>query len=224
MDIQLSNSRISVHFLNARGNLDVLVPPVSEAIALVAEKIGTIVKLGAIDIVVRAGHGVIQSIGHVGAAYIPAEISLTFDPDNPVVFDNLGDTLHRTLAHEFHHALRWGSVGYGNSLGEALVSEGLAEQFVTEIFGPKPNPFITAIEPKALREYTHMVRANWDATDYDHPKWFFGQGDLPNWLGYMFGFELVDAYLAEHPQAPPSKLADEPAESFLTSLDLMAHR
>ena len=38
------------------------------------------------------------------------------------------------IAHEYHHACRWKTVGYGKTLGEALISEGLADHFSQELF------------------------------------------------------------------------------------------
>ncbi|MES0476805.1 MULTISPECIES: DUF2268 domain-containing putative Zn-dependent protease [Citrobacter freundii complex] len=37
-----------------------------------------------------------------------------------------------------HHAARWQGPGYGSTLGEALVSKGLADHFSLELFGGEP--------------------------------------------------------------------------------------
>ena len=44
------------------------------------------------------------------------------------------EELKKTLAHEYHHACRWKTVGYGQTLGEALITEGLADHFTQEVF------------------------------------------------------------------------------------------
>ena len=56
--------------------------------------------------------------------------SMTLDPDNPNFAASLeGGAVHRHIVHEVHHCLRMAGPGYGWTLGEALVSEGLAGQF-----------------------------------------------------------------------------------------------
>ncbi|WP_406721174.1 DUF2268 domain-containing putative Zn-dependent protease [Thioclava litoralis] len=50
-----------------------------------------------------------------------------------------GDLL-RVLLHEYHHVLRGDGPGYGRSLEEALVSEGLAQLFVHQVLDVLPAP------------------------------------------------------------------------------------
>nr|WP_274517589.1 DUF2268 domain-containing putative Zn-dependent protease [Pseudomonas sp. GM18] len=64
---------------------------------------------------------------------------MTLDPDNPNLLPSLRTgTLHRQIVHEVHHCLRIAGPGYGWTLGEALVSEGLAGQFVRHLLGKRP--------------------------------------------------------------------------------------
>ncbi|MGE0109767.1 MAG: DUF2268 domain-containing putative Zn-dependent protease [Bdellovibrionales bacterium] len=51
--------------------------------------------------------------------------------------------IHRTFAHELHHAVRGDSqYGYGPTLGEAMISEGLAQRFEFEIAQSEQNKSI----------------------------------------------------------------------------------
>ncbi|MVZ80379.1 peptidase, partial [Escherichia coli] len=54
--------------------------------------------------------------------------------------------------------------------------------------------------------------------DYNHNVWFFGAGDLPRWLGYSLGFDLVARYLSAHPEHRASTLTDASAEVFRNSI------
>ncbi|MGI9503926.1 MAG: DUF2268 domain-containing putative Zn-dependent protease, partial [Geminicoccaceae bacterium] len=56
---------------------------------------------------------------------------------------------------------------------------------------------------------------------YDHHAWFFGTGDLPCWLGYTLGWEIVGHYLRVHEDARPSRLAGATADIFIPSLDAL---
>lgn len=70
----------------------------------------------------------------------PGLIFLTVDPASDIFRANQEASLERMFAHELHHAARWAGPGYGSSLGEALVSEGLAGAFAQEICGGLPEP------------------------------------------------------------------------------------
>jgi hypothetical protein len=40
-----------------------------------------------------------------------------------------------TLAHELHHTVRWKGPGYGHTLFQAMITEGLADRFCIEVLG-----------------------------------------------------------------------------------------
>lgn len=52
-----------------------------------------------------------------------------------------------------------------------------------------------------------LAAQEWESTDDNHEVWFFGSGDLPRWLGYSFGFRLVERFLSEPAGSRASKLA-----------------
>jgi hypothetical protein len=176
----------------------------------------------ALDIFVQPGKGVIPELGYVGYAPKAGIIYLTLDPDNPKLSRNLGAPLERQITHEFHHALRWFGPGYGRTLLEALVSEGLAGQFVHEIFGSEPEPWECALPRTALPLYAQRALREGETPQYDHAAWFFGRGDLPRWLGYTLGWELVGEFLKRRPDDRPSQMAALPALAFLPALRALA--
>lgn len=131
-------------------------------------------------------------------------IFVTVDPGNPALHSNADRSLERMFAHELHHAARWDGPGYGSSLCEALVSEGLAGHFVLELFGGAPEPWEQLPEGEIRFHATHAGQ-DWDRANYNHDAWFFGRGNLPRWLGYSLGFRLVERFLSEHPRGRASK-------------------
>ncbi|MEH5143237.1 DUF2268 domain-containing putative Zn-dependent protease [Enterobacter cloacae] len=82
------------------------------------------------------------------------------------------------FTHELHHAARWNGPGYGSSLGEALVSEGLAGHFVIQVFGGQPEAW-ECIDLDEMNRYRTLASREWGSTSYNYPAWFFGSGDLP---------------------------------------------
>jgi uncharacterized protein YjaZ len=148
-------------------------------------------------------------------------MDLTIDMSKEAAPDALCDEIARTVCHEFHHALRWDGPGYGYSLGEALVSEGLAQVFVHEVLECPPEPWEIMPEGVDTRSLSRMAHDAFDDTDYSHDAWFFGAGDLPDWAGYALGRALVAAHLTTR-RATALELACEPASAFRDTLLALA--
>lgn len=119
-----------------------------------------------------------------------------------------------TLAHELHHSsrIRTGP-GYGTTLGEALVSEGLADHFVNEAFPTTPpQPWDNALSEG--QEHALWQRAApqlWRA--HDHRLWFFGGPAIPRWAGYSLGYSIAEAFLDGGRSAADS--VDVPAKTVV---------
>lgn len=182
----------NIHLLNARhkltGIMSELRATLREAVALVSEHID----IPDVDVVVRAETGGgIPTWGVKGRSAGPALIEITLDPHR---FS--APLLTRTMIHEIHHLIRWDGPGYGRSLGEALVSEGLAGHFVLQLLGGKPDPWDIVTPAEGA---TKQAMNEWARLDYDHARWFSGAGDLRKWTGYGLGHRLIAEYLAENP-------------------------
>ena len=109
-----------------------------------------------------------------------------------------------SVAHELHHSsrIRTGP-GYGVTLGDALVSEGLADHFVFEVFPRTPSqPWDHALTTAQERALWLVARRELNIRlGYDRQQWFFGSGKIPRWAGYTLGYDIVAAYLHHHRSA-----------------------
>lgn len=207
-------SRWHLHFLNARNNLTRLMPEIRQAGNQAMAKAGLHCAVPPFDLVVQAvDGGGIPDWGVGGYAPGRGLIEITVDPArwNEEFFT-------RTLLHELHHVMRWDGPGYGETLGEVLVSEGLAGHFVVQVLGGKPDPWdrvtpVRGLAGRALRE--------WDNAKYDHGLWFAGKGDLPRWTAYGMGHALVAQHLARHSSATAAALAAEPSETLRVTMRAM---
>nr|WP_237461870.1 DUF2268 domain-containing putative Zn-dependent protease [Pluralibacter gergoviae] len=170
--------------------------------------------LPAVDVVVKAGAFVIPEKGHLGFCPEPGLITITVDPQSPAFCQNDAQSLERMFAHELHHAVRRAAVGYGATLGEVIVSEGLAGHFALEVFAGEPEPWERLSAEEDVTPWLPSLSELWDSRDYDHNAWFFGTGSLPRWLGYSAGFQLLSRYFAASPHQRASLLAGEGAEAF----------
>jgi hypothetical protein len=181
-----------------------------------------VVPLVPLDIVVEAvpGGNTIPEIGLVGHAPRKGVIFLTVDPANPNFESHLDEEVPEHIAHELHHTLRWRAIGYGKTLGEVLVSEGLADHFAVELFIGTRNLSEHALSNYQLQAVIAKAKPELDKAGYNHFAWFYGtnQAAVPRWAGYTLGFRIVEAYLARHPTARPSGLASTPAKEILREI------
>lgn len=195
-----------IHFLNARHGLTRIMPELRQTAAQAVALAGAHAELPDFDLIVRAGEG-IPEWGVGGYAPGAGVVELTL---NPARFDP--EPVIRTLLHEFHHLIRWDGPGYGRSLGEALVSEGLAGHFVRQVLGGPPDPWDATPVTQAVAK---RAITEWARRDYHHAEWFFGAGGgLRRWVGYGLGHRLAGLYLDLHEGETPASLALIGAEGF----------
>lgn len=204
---------LNIHFINARDTLGDHRDWLHTRLLETHEQANALMPLRPLDVIVKAGTHVIPEKGHLGHTPEPGVIFLTVDPANAVFRVNHELSLERMFAHELHHAARWDGPGYGSSLGEALVSEGLAGAFVQEVYGGMPEPW-ERHDMSDICRYVEIAARDWSRTDYGHEKWFFGASDHPRWLGYSLGFQLVKRFLLAHEGSRASDLAKEDAQKF----------
>ncbi|HBT4722680.1 TPA: DUF2268 domain-containing protein [Klebsiella quasipneumoniae subsp. similipneumoniae] len=206
-------SQIILHILNAQKKLTPHCEWLQTRLNDTYEKAKKLMPVPSLDVVVKSGKFVIPEKGHTGFCPEPGIVFITVDPENPAFSKNDAYSIERMFAHELHHAARWTGPGYGLTLGEVLVSEGLAGHFTLELFGGDPEIW-ESLKTDIIQNYTPQLYESWHRTDYDHNAWFYGTAELPRWLGYTAGFNLVSKYLAAFPYLKPSMLANINAEEF----------
>ena len=82
-----------------------------------------------------------------------------------------------------------------------------------------PEPWEDAGPAAVCEAHRSRARAAFDDAGYDHGAWFYGQGELPEWLGYTLGRRIVDRHLAQHPGATALSLAQADAADFAATLE-----
>lgn len=209
-------SSMKLHLLNAHGALTEHRNFLERCLESTYQKAMARLKLPALDVVVKLGAQVIPEKGHLGYCPEPGVVYIIVDPENPAFCRNTHQSLERMFAHELHHAARWTGPGYGVTLGEAIVSEGLAGHFALEIFGGEPEPW-EVLSVNEIHPYHVMLADNWKCKNYDHNAWFYGTGLLPKWLGYSLAFNLIADYFQAHPDQSASRLVLVDAEEFQAS-------
>lgn len=173
-----------------------------------------------LDVLVQqAPRNTIPEIGLGGFAPDGYTIIVSVDFKHPDIEKKLDVELSKTLAHEFHHCLRWRGPGYGNTLFECMISEGLADHFQVEITGGSPPLWSSHFSQEELKNMEARAKDEYWNESYDHNAWFFGSQarNIPRWAGYSLGFWLVGEYLKKT-GLKARDLCDTPAKIFFNDL------
>ena len=206
----------TLHWLEASGSLADFRSDLIDNFKAAYDTISRYMPPPRLDVLIQRLPGeTIPEMGIAGRAYRGTMFAMTIDPDNPNFVPSLrAGALHRQIVHEVHHCLRMAGPGYGWTLGEALVSEGLAGQFVRHLLGSEPEPWECAVALDTLRS-THVDVKELASTNYDHRAWFFGSGSYPRWLGYTLGYQMVGRWLEAVGKIDASTWIGVPAQTII---------
>lgn len=190
-------NNITLFISNASGSFSKLEPIIrsalEKAVAIAVDKIS----LKDVDVIcIDDPSMVIPEIGIGG--YTPSRhlMFLYIDSQSDKVTEQ---EIINTLCHEFYHSMSYDGPGYGKTLFDSMIFEGLATAFEEE--SAKGNSFL--VRNLRSREASQALFAKHsnelDAEDFNHFKWFIYDetNELPRWAGYEIGFYIVRAYLEE---------------------------
>ena len=163
-----------------------------------------------IDVIfVNAPMNVIPEIGIGGYSPGPYNIYISLDPKLTTF---TVEDMVSTILHETHHCMRWRNPGYGLSLGEAMISEGLATLFEEEYSGKTP----IYAQVKIKQEEIDKAKKNLNDKKYNHSDWFFGGKDTQRWFAYTYGYKMSKAY-SKKVNKTAAELVNAPAKIFFDS-------
>lgn len=207
---------ITLHVLTASGRLSGLADIIASAHRMGVARVEKLLPLADVDVVVADDpNASIPEIGVGGYAPNAHRLDIYIDPEFPNLTQDLESKYVRTLAHELHHCARWNGCGYGKTLFEAIVSEGLADHFDQEVNGTTPLPWSIALTDEQVQALQYRLLEEGFSDDYNHSLWFFGSqpDQVPRWAGYTLGYSLAKSYM-EFTGKKASELVAEPAQSF----------
>ena len=211
---------IQVHLLDAANHLGEYRQRILELAEQTVAKAQGLLPVDQVDVmIVRNPTWTIPESGFGGYCPEPHLVQIWLDPSAQNFAEKLELELAATLAHELHHAVRWHNPGYGKTLLEAMVTEGLAECFET-LFRNAQTPFYAApFEKTEMNALLQRAKLEFEHSNYNHAAWFFGSEtqNLPRWTGYKLGFEIVRHYLEQTNQTAAQACAVE-AKTVLETL------
>lgn len=148
---------------------------------------------------------VILSDGYSGDGGIPGFINVMLVPS-----ENTVKRLPVCLAHEVNHNVRFQFIKWRNdiTLGEMIVSEGLAENFATHLYGEVlVGPWVSRTDAQTLNDYVKpIIREGLGVQGMDNLNAYlygdemaalqgFAPVGLPYCAGYACGYHLIKHYL-----------------------------
>lgn len=201
---------VKLHIGNAGHQLDDIVDDVKKAFNLAKKEATKLFDASGIDVFAfQSEFGTIPELGFGGFTASQHTIFCYLSAQLKEVDVKL---LSSILLHEMQHAKRYGSVGYGDTLGEAMITEGLACLLEEEYTLKKPIYANAQVDSKTLSK----AKTELYAQDYDHDAWFYGMGDLPRWAGYSIGYQLCKEYASKTGKTS-SELSDLRADKILSN-------
>ena len=145
------------------------------------------------------------SDGYLGDGGIPGYIFASLTPNECTM-----KRLPVALAHECSHNVRFQFIKWSNdiTLGEMMISEGLAENFATHLFGEElAGPWVTKTDSETLHEYIKpLMKDVLDLSGFEKlTPYLYGdeiakaQGyfevGMPYCAGYACGYQMIKYYL-----------------------------
>ena len=151
------------------------------------------------------------------------------DPGTGQVSLAFGQTAHTTLtrtldlwlprdaAHEVNHSVRiLGGTGFGTTLLQQMITEGIATAFDQIAFPGPPDPWTQAITPAQECVLWKKAEPQLGGTGlYD--LWMFGGPGVPLWTAFTIGYHIVNDYRNHHPDVSWATLTSTSAANVLTA-------
>ena len=206
-----------LHLLNSANQISHVKRKIESTFVQGLASIEALIKVSNVDVVVyRDSRLVIPETGVGGYSPSHDRVFIAVDPEHSSFEEHFERNFISILGHELHHCARWMMPGYGTTLKEAIVSEGLACHFETELCDGTVPFYAQCLDNQEQIQVLTEFENSCNSPAYDHAAWFYGSGYLPRQAGYSLGFAIVAAYIAVH-GFPASKLTNLPADEFFTT-------
>lgn len=145
-----------------------------------------------------------MSNGYSGDGGIPGYILLSLVPNDYTL-----SRAQAALAHECHHNIRWQFQKWhmGVTLADMMISEGLAENFATEMYGEElVGPWVGKTDAETLKLIKPIIKDGLEVTGFENmTAYLYGdttarimgypEVGLPYCAGYACGYYLIKHYL-----------------------------
>ena len=218
---------MSVYFLNAEFNY----PPnvIDEVVLTVSGYISNVTRDLEIkkpfDVTIYPNHKWTEDTGGVdGHAMSGGVLQIRIDLRDSIysVKELLGTPLQAVVYHECNHIARWQGPGYGWSLLEATISEGVATVYEKMKTDAHEMPHANYSNVEELLE-VYRIRDKTNDTSYNYNAWFLGfDPKYPKFIGYKVGTYIIEKVLELNPDLSVKQLTTMEVDEIikLSKVDL----
>lgn len=123
-----------------------------------------------------------------------------------------------TIAHEYNHAVRsqFFPISHASTLLDALVDEGLAENFRMQTIGGKISPWAGSLQRKKAEKVFQKIKPLLQSTSYKiYREVFFADKKYSLWAGYAIGYQIVKSFLQKLPVVRWTEIIKFPSQEIL---------
>lgn len=205
------------HLITASGQLDRLIPAIQSSQRQLRMLTAQIAPAHVVDILYFCNPQAALPETGVGAHAADSQtVYLFIDPEHCGEGTQLATEFTRAILHEIHHTLRWNDPGYGETLLEILVSEGLADHFEHDVSKLPIRPWNRQLATQELARIIAIAHKHKSKRKIDFGAWFLGTDPhfLPRWAGYRLGYAIVDRYFLDHPKMRLASSFSIPSSAF----------
>ena len=208
---------INISMLNATGKLTKYTSLIENKIQYSLGIIRDYFIIDSIDITVAPFHKGDESPSGIGGYSLsPHRVELLLDCDRRDLEKVVDDELLSVLAHEVHHSIRIGLGIPSETLGQQIITEGMACHFELVVTNGKIPSLFDGLKDHDWSGLLEQMRPLLDKKNQSVNKYFLGSDpdEFPKYAGYWVGFNLISLYLQKN-KTSEFKLAGMDSESFL---------
>jgi hypothetical protein len=184
------------------------------------DRIGRLLPGPVTDIQIVGGTLVIPHTGVMGSTGPDSglvTVTLDVDENARALRRTVLTWLLQDLTHEVDHSVRiLAGPGFGTTLLDQLVSEGMATAFDIQVQPRLDLPWTHVLTARRERSLWNRARPLLNQTGlYD--QWFFGGAGVPDDAGFQIGYHIARDYLARHPRSTAASIVDTPSRVIIAS-------
>lgn len=187
-----------LHILNADGALNAWQSRIERAFASSLSVVSARVPVGNVDVVVyHDSERVVPELGMSGFCTSASRMYLPMDVQHSDLHETFERVFQAFFAHEMHHCARRPTSGYADTLAQALVTEGLACCFESELPGGAVPVYARGVHGAELARIKALAQPRLDEKLSGWGDWFFGDAEpeIPMHAGYALGYAIVSDWL-----------------------------
>ena len=207
---------INISMLNATGKLNSYALLLEDKIEYSLGRIRDFFEIDCIDITVTPFYKGDESPSGIGGYSLsPYRVELLLDCEREDLDEVIDSELLPVLAHEIHHSIRIGLGIPSETLGQQIITEGMACHFELAVTGGKIPTLFDDLRDHDWQPMLDQMRPLLNKKNQSVNKYFLGSepDQFPKYAGYWVGFNLISGYVEKY-QISEFELARMESDSF----------